>query len=60
MPGLLALVGGDEFHPGNEQQDRLMVAAAGDKPDDPANVITVVAPQLEPDYNPPRLMPHVT
>jgi len=32
MPGLLALVGGDEFHPGNEQQDRLMVAAAGDGP----------------------------
>jgi cyanophycinase len=25
---LLALVGGDEFKPGNEQQDRLMVAAA--------------------------------
>lgn len=29
MPGLLALVGGDEFKPGNEQQDRLLVAAAG-------------------------------
>jgi cyanophycinase len=29
MPGLLALVGGDEFKPGNEEQDRLMVAAAG-------------------------------
>lgn len=29
MPGLLALVGGDEFNPGNEEQDRLMVAAAG-------------------------------
>ena len=28
MAGLLALVGGDEFKPGNEQQDRLMVAAA--------------------------------
>jgi len=28
MPGLLALVGGDELKPGNEQQDRLMVAAA--------------------------------
>jgi cyanophycinase len=28
MPGLLALVGGDEFKPGNEQQDRVMVAAA--------------------------------
>jgi cyanophycinase len=32
MPGLLALVGGDEFNPGNEEQDRLMVAAAGDGP----------------------------
>jgi len=29
MPGLLALVGGDEFNPGNEQQDRLMAGAAG-------------------------------
>ena len=29
MSGLLALVGGDEFKPGNEQQDRLMVSAAG-------------------------------
>jgi cyanophycinase len=28
MAGLLALVGGDEFNPGNEEQDRLMVAAA--------------------------------
>ena len=32
MPGLLALVGGDEFKPGNEQQDRLMVAAAAEGP----------------------------
>jgi len=30
MPGLLALVGGDEFKPGNERQDRLMVAAAAE------------------------------
>jgi cyanophycinase len=28
MAGLLALVGGDEFNPGNEVQDRLMVDAA--------------------------------
>lgn len=28
MPGLLALVGGDEFKPGNEEQDQVMVAAA--------------------------------
>lgn len=27
--GLLGLVGGDEFHPGNEAQDALFVAAAG-------------------------------
>jgi cyanophycinase len=29
VPGLLALVGGDEFNPGNEEQDRLLAAAAG-------------------------------
>jgi cyanophycinase len=28
IPGLLALVGGDEFNPGNEEQDRMLVAAA--------------------------------
>jgi cyanophycinase len=32
MPGLLALVGGDEFKPGNEQQDRLMARAAAQGP----------------------------
>jgi len=26
---MLALVGGDEFNPGNEEQDRLLAAAAG-------------------------------
>jgi cyanophycinase len=31
-PGPLALVGGDELHPGNEEQDRLLVEAAGDGP----------------------------
>jgi cyanophycinase len=29
MPGLIALVGGDEFNPGNEEQDRMLAAAAG-------------------------------
>jgi cyanophycinase len=32
VPGLLALVGGDEFNPGNEEQDRLLSAAAGPGP----------------------------
>ncbi|HZO62493.1 MAG TPA: Type 1 glutamine amidotransferase-like domain-containing protein [Gaiellaceae bacterium] len=30
--GPLALVGGDELHPGNEEQDRVLVAAAGAGP----------------------------
>ena len=29
---MLALVGGDEFHPGNEEQDRMLVAAARQGP----------------------------
>lgn len=32
MAGLLALVGGDELHLGNEPQDALLAAAAGDGP----------------------------
>ena len=31
-PGPLALVGGDELNPGNEEQDRILVAAAGEGP----------------------------
>jgi cyanophycinase len=31
-PGPLALVGGDELNPGNESQDRILVAAAGSGP----------------------------
>jgi cyanophycinase len=43
---LLALVGGDEFKPGNEQQDRLMVAAAAPGP---AYVIPTAAARGGPD-----------
>jgi cyanophycinase len=32
MAGPLALVGGDEFHPGNEAQDRLLLEAADGRP----------------------------
>ena len=46
MPGLLALVGGDEFKPGNEQQDRLMIAAAGQGP---AFVIPTAAARQGPE-----------
>ena len=28
VPGVLALVGGDEFNPGNEEQDRMLAEAA--------------------------------
>src|SRR5207248_1515429 len=46
MPGLLALVGGDEFKPGNEEQDRLMVAAAGTGP---AYVVPTAAARQGPE-----------
>ena len=46
MPGLLALVGGDEFKPGNEEQDRLMVAAAGSGP---AYVVPTAAARQGPE-----------
>lgn len=46
MSGLLALVGGDEFKPGNEQQDRLMVAAAGEGP---AYVVPTAAGRQAPE-----------
>ncbi|MEA2623913.1 MAG: cyanophycinase [Chloroflexota bacterium] len=48
--GPLALVGGDEFHPGNEPQDRLLVEAArvlgGDRP---ALVIATAAARHQPE-----------
>jgi cyanophycinase len=53
MPGLLALVGGDEFKPGNEEQDRLMVAAAGAGP---AYVVPTAAARQGPD----RAVEHAT
>ncbi len=46
MPGVLALVGGDEFKPGNEQQDRMIVASAGPGP---AYVLPTAAARLGPD-----------
>ena len=46
MPGLLALVGGDEFKAGNEAQDRLMVDAAGPGP---AFVVPTAAARQGPD-----------
>jgi cyanophycinase len=45
-PGPLALVGGDELHPGNEEQDRVLVAAAGGGP---AYVLATAAGRQRPD-----------
>lgn len=44
MAGLLALVGGDEFHPGNEEQDRLLAGAALG----PAYVLPTAAARSQP------------
>ncbi len=46
MAGLLALVGGDEFKAGNEQQDRRLVAVAGKGP---AYVVPTAAARQGPD-----------
>src|SRR5579864_9026296 len=43
---MLALVGGDEFHPGNEEQDRLLVKAAGRGP---AYVVPTAAARQGPE-----------
>lgn len=43
---MLALVGGDEFKPGNEEQDRALVQAAGDGP---AFVVPTAAARQGPD-----------
>ena len=46
MTGFLALVGGDEFKPGNEEQDRLLVAHRGIGP---AYVVPTAAARQRPD-----------
>ncbi len=46
MVGLLALVGGDEFNPGNDEQDRLLAAAA--RPG-PAFVVPTAAGRQHPE-----------
>ncbi|HEY1421031.1 MAG TPA: Type 1 glutamine amidotransferase-like domain-containing protein [Candidatus Dormibacteraeota bacterium] len=43
--GALALVGGDEFNPGNEEQDRVLAAAAGAGP---AYVVPTAAARQDP------------
>ncbi|HVH63943.1 MAG TPA: Type 1 glutamine amidotransferase-like domain-containing protein [Candidatus Dormibacteraeota bacterium] len=45
-PGILALVGGDEFNPGNEEQDRMLARAARDGP---AFVVPTAAARQGPD-----------
>jgi cyanophycinase len=44
--GVLALVGGDEFNPGNEEQDRILAKAAGSGP---AYVVPTAAARQGPD-----------
>ena len=46
MVGPLALVGGDELNPGNEAQDALLAAAAGDGP---AYVVATAAARHRPE-----------
>lgn len=46
-PGLLALVGGDEFHPGNEPQDEILAAAARGR--GPAYVVATAAARSHPE-----------
>jgi cyanophycinase len=45
-PGPLALVGGDELHPGNEEQDRVLAEAASDGP---AYVLATAAGRQRPE-----------
>jgi cyanophycinase len=46
--GALALVGGDEFNPGNEEQDRFLAAAAGPGP---AFVVPTAAARQQPEQS---------
>src|SRR5437764_4431001 len=46
MTGYLALVGGDEFKPGNEEHDRLLVEHRGQGP---AYVVPTAAARQRPD-----------
>ena len=46
MPGVLVLNGGDEFHPGNDEQDRILVSAAGRGP---AYVVPTAAARQGPE-----------
>jgi cyanophycinase len=48
VSGLLALVGGDEFNPGNEEQDRMLAAAAGAGT---AFVVPTAAARQKPDQS---------
>ena len=45
-PGPLALIGGNELHPGNEEQDRILVDAAGEGP---SFVLATAAGRQRPD-----------
>jgi cyanophycinase len=46
VPGVLALVGGNEFNPGNEEQDRILAKGAGSGP---AFVVPTAAARQGPD-----------
>ena len=48
VPGLLALVGGNEFNPGNEEQDRMLAVAAGPGP---AFVVPTAAARQKPEQS---------
>jgi cyanophycinase len=53
VPGLLALVGGDEFNPGNEMQDRILAAAAKTGP-------AFVVPTAAARQGPEKAVAHAT